>query len=196
MRILIIDNGSQYTHLIKRSYHDLGHEAEVINTAKKYDDAARSIDEADAIVLSGGPKSVYLERQETLSRKITVMVRDGVLTKPLFGICYGHQMIGYVFGARVDKGAKAEYGIAEILVDDEDVLFKGLPKRFRAWVSHYDEVKGLPPDFTLLAHSDSCMIEAMKNEKLPVYSVQFHPEVWHTENGEAMLKNFLDAVKR
>jgi GMP synthase (glutamine-hydrolysing) len=196
LRILIVDNGSQYTHLIKRSYRDLGQTVEVVSTSKKYGEALSSINEADAIVLSGGPNSVYLEKEETLSRKITTMIKNGELDKPLFGICYGHQMIGHVFGAQVAKGARAEYGIAEILVDDENGLFKGIPKRFKAWVSHYDEVKELPDGFAVLAHSETCRIEAMRNEKMPIYGVQFHPEVWHTEHGETMLKNFLEAVKR
>lgn len=196
MRVLIVDNGSQYTHLIKRSYRDLGHEPEVVSTYKKYEDAAGSVADADAIVLSGGPNSVYLEKQETLSRKIATMIKNRELAKPLFGICYGHQMIAHVFGAMVAKGAKAEYGIAEIVIDREDDIFKGLPARFRAWVSHYDEVKEAPAGFSVLAHSDACRVEAMKNETLPVYSVQFHPEVWHTENGEAILRNFLEAARR
>jgi GMP synthase (glutamine-hydrolysing) len=196
VKIAIIDNGSQYTHLIKRNYRDLGQETEIVNTAKKYEDVRDILENADAIVLSGGPNSVYAEKQETLSKKITTMVKNDEIAKPLLGICYGHQMIGYVFGAKVEKGAKAEYGISEIFIDNEDDILKELPKRFRAWVSHYDEVKEAPSGFSILAHSETCKIEAMKSNNKPVYGVQFHPEVWHTEKGDLILKNFLDIAKK
>lgn len=195
MKILIVDNGSQYTHLIKRSYRDLGHEPEVVNTRIEYQDIKGKITEAEAIVLSGGPNSVYLEKEDTLAKKIVLKIKEGELKKPLLGICYGHQMIGYVWGAQVAKGKSAEYGVSEIFVDDQDILFKGLPNKFRAWVSHYDEVKELPSNFHLLAHSINCKIEAMANKSKNVYGVQFHPEVWHTEGGEKILQNFLECIK-
>ncbi|MFH1221524.1 MAG: glutamine-hydrolyzing GMP synthase [Candidatus Micrarchaeota archaeon] len=193
--IVILDNGSQYTHLIKRNFRDMGLDTEIINTREKYENAEASLAKATAIVLSGGPNSVYLEKEETLSRKVCTLIKDGKLKKPLLGICYGQQMIGYVWGAPVAKGPSAEYGYSEIIVDHEDELFKGVPKQFRAWVSHYDEVKEAPKGFIALAHSTTCKIEAMKHEKLKIYSVQFHPEVWHTEHGELILKNFLEAIK-
>lgn len=195
MNILVVDNGSQYTHLIKRNYRDLGHSPDIINARVAYSDAKEKIDAADAIVLSGGPNSVYAEQAETLGRAIAKKIRDGELEKPLLGICYGHQMIGHVWGAPVAKGASAEYGVSEIFVDDSDLLFRGVSSKFRAWVSHYDEVKEAPKDFRVLAHSATCKIEAMANEKKKVYGVQFHPEVWHTENGEKILQNFLDCVR-
>jgi len=71
---------------------------------------------------------------------------------------------------------------------------KGMPEKFRAWVSHFDEVKELPEGFIALAHSETCRFEAMRHAELPVFGVQFHPEVWHTENGEQILKNFLEAA--
>jgi GMP synthase (glutamine-hydrolysing) len=192
--IVVIDNGSQYTHLIKRSFRDLGIDAESINSKEKYDVNRGKIESAAAIVFSGGPNSVYAERSESLSKVICMKVQEGNLKKPLLGICYGHQMIAYVWGGKVEKGGSAEYGMGEITVDEEDALFMGLPKKFRAWVSHFDEVKQLPPAFVVLAHSETCKIEAMKHSSLPIFSVQFHPEVWHTENGEKILKNFLEAI--
>ncbi|MEM3422397.1 MAG: glutamine-hydrolyzing GMP synthase [Candidatus Bilamarchaeaceae archaeon] len=194
MKIVIIDNGSQYTHLIKRGYRDLGHAPEIINTKIRYSEVEEVVRSADAVILSGGPNSVYLEKEETLSRTIVSKIRDGELKKPLLGICYGHQMIGYVWGAPVAKGQSAEYGVCEIFVDEENTLFSGLPKKFKAWVSHYDEVKEIPKGFRVLAHSSNCKIEAMANEEKKVYGVQFHPEVWHTENGEKILQNFLKII--
>jgi GMP synthase (glutamine-hydrolysing) len=93
----------------------------------------------------------------------------------------------------VEKGGSAEYGMCEIEIDDQDALFRGMPEKFRAWVSHFDQAKEVPQGFVRLAHSDTCPVEAMRHGKLPVYGVQFHPEVWHTENGDAILKNFLES---
>lgn len=190
---LIIDNGSQYTHLIKRGCRELGYEAETLYSKADYGKVEDLLREGvSRMILSGGPSSVYSD-PPNLSSMICEKIRDGALRMPLLGICYGHQMIAHAWGAKVEKGASAEYGMCDIDVDDADVLFKGVPKRFRAWVSHFDQAKEVPAGFVRLAHSDTCALEAMKHGKLPVYGVQFHPEVWHTENGETILKNFLES---
>jgi GMP synthase (glutamine-hydrolysing) len=111
---------------------------------------------------------------------------------PVLGVCYGQQMIALVFGAKVAKGKSAEYGMGEVEIDSEDVIFKGVPKKIKAWVSHFDEVKELPKGFVKLAHSATCDIEAMRHAERPIFGVQFHPEVWHTENGEDIMRNFLE----
>ena len=191
--IVIIDSGSQYTHLIKRNFRDLGENTEIINFKEEYSNVKEKIENAKAIVLSGGPSSVYLERNE-LGKEVCKLIKEGELKKPLLGICYGHQTIAYVWGAEVARGSSAEYGVSQITVDDEDLILKGMPEKFRAWVSHFDEVKELPEGFIALAHSETCKFEAMRHKELPVFGVQFHPEVWHTENGEQILKNFLEAV--
>jgi GMP synthase (glutamine-hydrolysing) len=196
--ILIIDNGSQYTHLIKRNCRDLGYEAEVLNakTTRLYLNSA--LKDAEKIILSGGPNSVYHETSKTnLSSLLVEMIRNSnsgstLANTPILGICFGHQMIAQVFGAKVEKGKSAEYGTSEIIVDEPDIILSGMPKRFTAWVSHFDEVKELPKGFIALAHSDTCPIEAMRHESRPIFSVQFHPEVWHTQDGERILKNFLE----
>jgi GMP synthase (glutamine-hydrolysing) len=190
---LIIDNGSQYTHLIKRGCRELGYEAETLYSKTDYGKVEDMLREGvSRVILSGGPSSVYTD-PPNLSSMICQKIRDGSLRMPLLGVCYGHQMIAHVWGAKVEKGASAEYGMCDIAVDDEDVLFKGVPRKFRAWVSHYDQAKEVPKGFVKLAHSDACPVEAMRHAKLPIYGVQFHPEVWHTENGETILKNFLES---
>jgi GMP synthase (glutamine-hydrolysing) len=166
-------------------------DAEVLNSRA----GPPKLDEAlgkgvERIILSGGPSSVYSD-PPNLSSLVCERVRDSKLSLPLLGVCYGHQMIAHVWGAKVAKGASAEYGLGRITVDDEDALFRGVPKAFRAWVSHFDEVKALPQGFVRLAHSETCAIEAMRHGKMPVFGVQFHPEVWHTEHGEAILRNFV-----
>jgi GMP synthase (glutamine-hydrolysing) len=193
--ILIIDNGSQYTHLIKRNCRELGYDADMIYAKAGYDRMEELLREgASRIILSGGPSSVYTD-PPNLSSIICAKIRDNELKTPLLGICYGHQMIAHTWGAKVAKGASAEYGLGEIEIDDEDALFVGVPKKLRAWVSHYDEVKELPGGFSSLAHSGTCGIEAMRHKTRPIFGVQFHPEVWHTEHGEQMIKNFLEAER-
>ncbi len=188
--IVIVDRGSQYTHLIKRNFRDLDSEAEIVSALQPYDNVKTNLGDAERIVLSGGPSSVS-EDKDSLTRVVAEKIKAGKLNVPLLGICYGHQMIADVWGGRVDKGKSAEYGVSEITVDNEDIILKGMPPKFKAWVSHFDEVKELPEEFEALAHSETCGIEAMRHRKRPVFAVQFHPEVWHTENGEKILANFV-----
>lgn len=190
--ILIVDNGSQYTHLIMRNCRDMGRESLIVNNSSAYERSVGPVEKkVEKIILSGGPGSVYAGNNG-LSEAIVRKVLAGELKKPLLGICYGHQLIGYISGAKVARGVRAEYGLSEIFVDKTDRLFSGVPKKFNAWVSHFDEVKGTPDGFEALAHSDTCAIEAMRHREMEVFGVQFHPEVWHTENGERILGNFLE----
>lgn len=188
--ILIVDNGSQYTHLIGRRCRELDFSVEIINNRADYAEVKDRKKEIEKIILSGGPSSVYLS-DNGLSVAIVKKVAAEELNVPLLGICFGHQLIAHVLGGKVEKGKKAEYGLTKIKVDIEDVLFKGVPKEFNAWESHYDEVKKTPEGFVVLAHSEVCAVEAMANEKKKMFGVQFHPEVWHTENGERIIGNFL-----
>ena len=182
--ILIVDMGSQYTHVIWRTVRDLGHEGKIVPK----DVPAKELSSSSAIILSGGPSSVMTDKFHSLPAQIKKADR------PLLGICLGHQLIAHVLGGKVVKGKSAEYGISKIELDEEGVLLAGLPKSFNAWVSHFDEVKGMPPGFARLAHSETCGVEAMENAKKKIFSVQFHPEVWHTEGGEKILANFLAQV--
>lgn len=186
MMIAIIDNGGQYTHLIWRTCRDLGHEAQVVGNKTSF----AGIADSRAFILSGGPGSAYGDDFGVCAEVIGRCAADST---PLLGICMGHQLIAHVLGGKVARGKTAEYGIMEIEVGDENALFKGVPKKFNAWVSHFDEVKRLPAHFRPLAHSAICSAEAMAHESKPIYGVQFHPEVWHTEHGETIFGNFLEA---
>jgi GMP synthase (glutamine-hydrolysing) len=190
--ILIIDNGSQYTHLIKRNCRELAYEAETLYSKMDYGKVEELMKSGIAkIILSGGPSSVYND-PPNLGSMICEKVRDGEITVPLFGICYGHQMIAHVWKAKVGRGVSAEYGMGEVSIDDKDVIFAGIPDKLRVWVSHFDEVKELPEGFVGLAHSRVCGTEAMRHKERPIFGVQFHPEVWHTEHGEDIIRNFLE----
>lgn len=189
--IMIVDHGSQYTHLIKRNMRDLGKEAEILNAK------SLSLQEVDgkapeAIIMSGGPSSVYAGGNEASEELIKKLYSSWDV--PLLGICFCHQLIAHALGGKVEKGKSGEYGLSMIAVDEEDLLFRGLPGEFQAWVSHFDEVKALPEGFVSLAHSSTCAVEAMRHKEKRIFGTQFHPEVWHTENGERILENFLSCV--
>ncbi len=194
--ILIVDNGSQYTHLIKRNMRDLGKTGEIIpNKGTTLLEVAEK--NPEAIILSGGPSSVT-SGENYVSEQIINWIWKGDknwANTPLLGLCWGHQLIAHTLGGKVAKGSSAEYGLGRITVDDEDLLFRGIPKEFTAWVSHFDEVKELPEGFLPLAHSETCEIEAMRHKERNIFGCQFHPEVWHTENGEEILKNFLSVIE-
>ncbi|MEM4272186.1 MAG: glutamine-hydrolyzing GMP synthase [Candidatus Bilamarchaeaceae archaeon] len=189
--IVIVDNGSQYTHLIKRNLRDLEYPSDVLlnRSAKLPEIEARK---PEAIILSGGPSSVT-KGENFVSEEIVKKIASG-WSIPLLGICYGHQLIAHALGGKVARGKCAEYGLGKVVVDDEDLLFRGIPKEFTAWVSHFDEVKERPPGFACLAHSEICAVEAMRHREKRIFGTQFHPEVWHTEYGELMLKNFLSSI--
>ncbi len=189
--ILIIDNGSQYTHLIKRNMRDLGRDAEIANMGE-IGLAEAVAKDPEAVILSGGPSSVYAGKNG-VGAEIVKAAMEG-WDVPLLGVCYGHQLIAYILGGEVAKGGSAEYGLGRVVVDKEDLLFKGVPKEFQAWVSHFDEVKKLPEGFEALAHSSICKVEAMRHRERRIFGTQFHPEVWHTEHGERILQNFLSCI--
>lgn len=191
--ILIIDNGSQYTHLIKRNCRDLDFEAEIVNNKTfTYSEFERLMSEnkIEKIILSGGPSSVTAE-DNGISEELIKRAEEGKINLPLLGICFGHQLIAHTLGGKVEKGKSAEYGIARISVDEEDEILRGIPKEINAWISHFDEVKQIPKEFISLAHSDTCKVEAMRHKEKKIFGLQFHPEVWHTEHGEKILENFL-----
>jgi len=194
-KILIVDNGGQYVHRIWRSLREIGQESEIIKPetadarlktiVSKTQDPGPQTDNPIGLILSGGPTSVY-EDDLGLSKELLN------INIPILGICWGHQFIAHSLGGKVKYGDKGEYGHGEVFVDDEDTILKGMPKKFQAWVSHRDEVVALPAGFKRLAHSETCSIEAMCNEKARIFGVQFHPEVFHTQDGKLILKNFAD----
>jgi GMP synthase (glutamine-hydrolysing) len=182
-KILIVDNGGQYVHRIWRSLREIGTESEIVPPAKILEKLKS--DDPMGLILSGGPTSVY---EDTLGQSKEILNTN----IPILGICWGHQFIAHSLGGKVKYGDKGEYGYGEVFVDDEDTILMGMPKKFQAWVSHRDEVVELPQGFKSLAHSETCRIEAMRHEKKPIFGVQFHPEVFHTEDGKLILKNFIE----
>jgi len=186
--IYIIDNGGQYVHRIWRSFRELGITSKIIPNNSVPSDLERY--QIVGFVLSGGP---YIEKSGNSELFLEYAINNEI---PILGICLGHQIIGRYFGAEVSRGTKAEYGITEIKILENDFLFKGIPPTIKVWASHMDEVKNVPEKFVLTATSEICLVESMRHKTLPVFGVQFHPEVTHTERGKDILKNFYEISLR
>ena len=181
-RVLVINFGGQYAHLIARRVRERGVYAEVIHP-----DEIESVKspEVKAIILSGGPKSVY----EPNAPDVSVDLFH--LGKPVLGICYGHQLIAKKLGGEVTQG-KGEYGRTRVKILVRDDIFNGWDDEEITWMSHADYVSKAPPGFTVLAISENNYIAAMKSGK--IYGVQFHPEVSHTSKGYIIFENFLRTI--
>jgi GMP synthase (glutamine-hydrolysing) len=179
--IAVIDNGGQFTHLEGRALRELGVENEVVDNETPVDEV---LAEADGVVLSGGPS-----RDET-GNSAEYLEHD----VPVLGICLGHQIIAEQFGGEVGAGDYGGYADVEVEVLDDTGVLAGLGGSVSAWASHADEVKTVPDGFVRTARSEVCGVEAMRHRDRPVYGVQWHPEVSHTENGEVVLENFAGIV--
>jgi GMP synthase (glutamine-hydrolysing) len=180
--IVIIDFGSQSTHLISRRLREISI-ASLIVVPEEFFEKTKGI-AFDGIILSGGPASVYETDAPTIDKHIFS------LGKPILGICYGQQLISHLLGGGVKPGLKKEYGPATVDVNNACPLFEGLPTNFSVWMSHGDEVDHIPHGFESFAVTDTIPHAAIANESLKVYGIQFHPEVVHTQFGLHILKNF------
>ncbi|MCJ2533404.1 MAG: GMP synthase subunit A [Candidatus Thermoplasmatota archaeon] len=186
MRILVVDNGGQWTHREWRVLRDLGVETSIVPNSTPLESIS-----ADGLVLSGGAPRVGLD-EEAMGMCGAYIDK---LEVPILGICAGHQYMALRLGGKAVPSATPEFGKTLVSVVDEDDLFKGLPETFVAWESHNDEVTELPPGFKLLANSETCPVQAMKHETRPLYGLQFHPEVEHTDNGYEIFQAFLDVCE-
>lgn len=188
--ILVIDFGGQYCHLIARSIRELNVYSEIIVSEmiseRLQTENSRII--VKGLVLSGGPSSVYDQNAARIDSRILD------LDIPILGLCYGHQLIAYTLGGKVERGAKQEYGVTHVTINKTVGVLKDLNRDEKVWMSHGDTVQSLPEDFEILASSKHCPIAAYRHEKKVIYGLQWHPEVTHTEHGEEMLKNFVFQV--
>ncbi len=183
-KVIIIDFGGQYTHLIARRCRELGVYSEIVSNEIKAIDI-QSLENVKAIIFSGGPKSVYQDDAPSIDLDLLQ------LNIPLLGICYGHQLIAKLMGGEVKRSEKAEYGRVLIRIKARSKLFQDLPESFRVWMSHGDIIEKPPPGFTITSETHNGFIASIENDQQKIYSIQFHPEVKHTENGLLILKNFL-----
>ncbi|MGC9153675.1 MAG: glutamine-hydrolyzing GMP synthase [Vulcanisaeta sp.] len=180
----ILNFGGQYNHLILRRVTELGYAGRFLNPDEPID---RVRQDFDCLIISGGPWNIPEDLPKTGNAINYILEFPG----PVLGICLGHQLMAYAYGGELAKD-KPEFGPVRVYVDKEDTLFRGLPTAFTAWESHNISVVRLPSGFEGLAHSDKVPIEAMGNEGLGRFGVQFHPEVKHTEYGSLIIRNFLE----
>ncbi len=181
--ILVLDFGSQYTQLIARRVR----ESNVYSEIYPWDIDENKIKDLNpkGIILSGGPNSVT----ESYTPRAPQCIFD--LNIPILGICYGMQTLAEQMGGHVESVAHKEFGHAELEIVSDSRLFNKLNKKTNVWMSHGDQVQDLPDDYELLASTSTAPIAAMQHKKLPIYAIQFHPEVTHTDDGKIIIENFL-----
>ncbi len=186
--VLIIDYGSQYTQLIARRIRELNVYSEIVSYSVLSNDICQR--NPKAVVLSGGPDSVYAEGAPTLDPLILEL---GV---PVLGICYGFGLLMTHDGGVVMSNGQREYGFAELDVVKESPLFNGLSKKSQVWMSHGDAVDELPENWSVLARSGNGVLAAAERNGGLVLGTQFHPEVIHTVEGKRIISNFLFNVAK
>ena len=180
--VAVLDFGGQYAHLIANRVRGLGAYSIVVQPE---DFDAEKAACAAGVILSGGPQSATEEHVALMRPRL-----EGY-RKPILGICFGHQLLAKLFGGELAHGRNRQYGPTAIRSAEGARLFKGLPAEQTVWMSHGDHVAAVPPGFRVAATSDACAVAAYEAEEGNVYGLQFHPEVAHTPNGEAILGNFL-----
>ena len=185
-RILVLDFGSQYAQLIARRVREQNVYCEIVRHGITPDQIRDH--NPTGLILSGGPSSVY---EKTAPKCDPGIFEMGI---PILGICYGMQLACESLGGKVESTNTREYGRAICEVSKEDDLFKGFPKKSEVWMSHGDQVQQVSENFVPLARTDTCPVAAVKHTELPVYGLQFHPEVTHTPEGATLLRNFLYEV--
>lgn len=181
-KIIILDFGSQTTQLIGRRLRDLNEYCEIL----PYNKFPEQTDEIKGVILSGSPFSVY---DPTAFKADLSAIRAKF---PVLGICYGAQFMAYTSGGNVEAAGSREYGRANLsYIDSEDPLFKDIPVGSQIWMSHGDSITKIPDHFKKIASTNDVELAAYKIEGEPTWAVQFHPEVYHTLDGIALLENFL-----
>jgi GMP synthase (glutamine-hydrolysing) len=181
VRIVVVDNHGQFTHLERRALRDAGVDTEIVDNTTPPADL-----DADGLVLSGGPD---MDRIGRCGEYLTLDV-------PVLGICLGMQLMAAELGGAVAAGDYGGYADVDVrIVDADDPLVGSLAPETRVWASHADEVVELPAGFTRTATSDVCDIEAMSDTARDLYGVQWHPEVAHTERGQVVFENFIERCR-
>ena len=186
--IAVLDFGSQYTQVIARRIR----ECQVYSKIYPFATTAAQLkaDGVIGIILSGGPSSVFAKTAPIPDRAIFEL---GV---PVLGVCYGIQLMGHLLGGTVSQSAHREYGNGTLTIQKAGRLFAKLPKKLRVWNSHGDRLIALPPGFAAIGTTENSEFAAIEDRKRNFYGIQFHPEVFHTERGIEVYKNFLFGICR
>lgn len=188
--VLVLDFGGQYCHLIGRRVRENNVYSELAphDISAKEIEALREKFKVKGLILSGGPQSAYGKDAPKLNPEVLE------LGLPILGLCYGHQLLAQMAGGVVKRGGKKEFGMTHATIDNADIILKGLTHKERVWMSHGDTVYSLPETYETLAHTANAPVAAFRHKQKPIYGVQWHPEVVHTEHGMRVLQNFLFKV--
>jgi len=184
--IAVLDFGSQYTQIIARRIR----ECSVYSKIYHFSTPAETLrsEGVIGIILSGGPSSVFSEKAPLPDEQIFGL---GV---PVLGICYGIQLMGRLLGGEVAHGERREYGHGTLAIQKPGRLFSGLPKNLKVWNSHGDKLTRLPPGFAAIGTTENSPFAVIEDRKRGFYGIQFHPEVFHTDRGVDVIRNFLVGV--
>ncbi|MFA7685682.1 MAG: glutamine-hydrolyzing GMP synthase [Candidatus Gracilibacteria bacterium] len=180
-KIVVLDFGGQYAHLIANRVRRLGVYSEILDG----ETSASKLKEYKGILMSGGPASVNAKDSVKCDPAIFKL---GI---PLLGICYGHQLMGHFLGGTVAKGKVREYGPAVIKFTEKKEIFKDVKTSENVWMSHFDQIVKAPAGFKVIGSSKDCPVAAMANYEKRLFGIQFHPEVTHTPCGMTLLENFI-----
>ena len=183
--IAVLDFGSQYAHLIAKRIRHLGAYTKIFSPSAK----ESFLQDAKGIVLSGGPASVYSTDIPQFNSNILN------LDLPILGLCYGHQLIAKEFGGAIANTGKGEFGKAILQQTSDFPLWQNVSFPNQVWMSHQDSVTKCPPDFEVTGVTESGNVAAMRHRKRRIYTLQFHPEVNDTEQGQKMLDNFINTCE-
>jgi len=183
--IVVLDFGSQYTQLIARRIREMHVYSVIVPCHLPFEDLVKM--KPQAIILSGGPSSVYDPDSPTCDDRVFKL---GV---PVLGICYGLHLMTYKLGGKVERAARREYGFAQLEITPPSELFAGFESPLRVWNSHGDHIAELPPDFRVTGRTENA-ISAIENVKTRMYALEFHPEVRHTASGAEILRRFVENV--
>lgn len=179
-KIVVLDFGAQYAHLIARRVRQLRVYSEILEPTAGLEE----LEGARGVILSGGPASVYGENAPEFNKEIFS------LKKPMLGLCYGHQLMAQELGGKVEKGKVREYGFAKLEIKNKKQLFAGMSSKEIVWMSHGDKVSVLPEGFEVIASTADCENAAIADFSRNYFGLQFHPEVTHTRHGLKILENF------
>ena len=188
--ILVLDFGGQYCHLIARRIRENGVYSEIVahDISPEEVKALGEKFNVKGLILSGGPSSVYEPDAPEVNPRILE------LNLPILGLCYGHQLLAHLTKGKVEPAACKEYGTTRVSIDKPVDVLEGLGEKEKVWMSHGDTVFSLPSEFEVLAHTENCPVAAFRHKNKPIYGLQWHPEVIHTENGMRTLRNFIFQV--
>ena len=185
--VIVLDFGGQYNQLVARRVRECNVYCEIYSY--KTDLEKIKAMNPKGIILTGGPNSCYEENSPTYSKGLFEL---GV---PVLGLCYGAQLMMHVLGGKVEKADAREYGKTEVLIDKtSSKVFEGVSEKTICWMSHFDYISKVAPNFEITSHTDNCPCASAENAEKGLYAIQFHPEVLHTQEGSKMLYNFVRGV--